>query len=64
MMMSPMIKTGRIGTEVLVGVLAGLSVVVCVWQAVEARDLFAPKEQVTTEEIGRASCRERVYSSV
>ena len=49
MMMSPMIKTGRIGTEVLVGVLAGLSVVVCVWQEVEARDLFAPKEQVTTE---------------
>mgnify|MGYP003693792193 CR=1 FL=1 len=29
--------------------LAGLSVVVCVWQDVEARDLFAPKEQATTE---------------
>src|SRR5947209_5324817 len=44
-----MIQTRRIGTEVLVRVLAGLSVVVCVWQEVEARDLFAPKEQATTE---------------
>src|SRR5206468_12277731 len=44
-----MIETRRIGTEVLVRVLAGLSVVVCVWQEVEARDLFTPKEQATTE---------------
>ena len=44
-----MIETRRIWTEVLVRVLAGLSVVVCVWQEVEARDLFAPKEQATTE---------------
>jgi hypothetical protein len=29
--------------------LAGLSVVVCVWQDVDARDLVAPKEQTTTE---------------
>jgi len=35
--------------EVLVGVIATLSLVVCIWQEVEARDLFAPKEQATTE---------------
>ena len=48
-MVAPMIETRRIGTKVLVRVLAGLSVVVCVWQEVDARDLFAPKEQATTE---------------
>ena len=35
--------------EVLVGVIATLSLVMCIWQTVEARDLFAPKEQATTE---------------
>ena len=35
--------------EVLVGVIATLSLVVCIWEEVEARDLFAPKEQATTE---------------
>jgi len=44
-----MIESGRRGTNVLVRVLAGLTVVVCVWQDVEARDLFVPKEQTTTE---------------
>ena len=48
-MVAPMIESGRRGTNVLVRVLAGLSVVVCVWQDVDARDLFAPKEQTTTE---------------
>ena len=33
----------------LVSLLAALSMVACVWQEVEARDLFTPKEQVTTE---------------
>ena len=35
--------------KVLVGVIATLSLVVCIWQKVEARDLIAPKEQATTE---------------
>jgi len=35
--------------EVLVRVIAGLILVICVWQDVEGRDLFAPKEQATTE---------------
>jgi hypothetical protein len=35
--------------QALVRIVVGLSVVVCAWQEVEARDLFAPKEQVTTE---------------
>jgi len=48
-MVAPMIESGRRGTNVLVRVLAGLTVVVCVWQEVDARDLFAPKEQTTTE---------------
>ena len=48
-MVSLMLETRRKGTEVLVRMLATLSVVVCVWQDVEARDLFAPKEQTTTE---------------
>ncbi|MDZ4733273.1 MAG: hypothetical protein SGJ16_06785 [Nitrospirota bacterium] len=42
-------ETRRKCTEILVRVLAGLSVVLCVWQTVEARDLFAPKEHATTE---------------
>ncbi len=48
-MVARMRETKRKGTEILVRVLAGLSVVLCVWQTVEARDLFAPKEQATTE---------------
>ena len=48
-MVAPMIESGRRGTNVLVKVLASLTVVVCVWQEVDARDLFAPKEQTTTE---------------
>lgn len=35
--------------QALVRIVVGLSVIVCAWQEVEARDLFAPKEQVTTE---------------
>ena len=35
--------------EVLVGVIATLSLVVCISQEAKARDLFAPKEQATTE---------------
>jgi hypothetical protein len=45
-MMTPTQYTRK---EVLVGVIATLSLVVCIWQEVEARDLFAPKEQETTE---------------
>ena len=44
-----MIETRRRGTAALLRVLASLSVLVCVWQEVEARDLFVPKEQATTE---------------
>src|SRR5262245_9958625 len=46
MMMTP---TQDMRKEVLVRVIASLSLVVCVWQDVEARDLFSPKEQATTE---------------
>lgn len=35
--------------EVLVGVIATLSLVVCISQEAKARDLFPPKEQATTE---------------
>ena len=35
--------------KVLVEVITTLSLVVCIWQEVEARDLFVPKEQGTTE---------------
>jgi hypothetical protein len=48
-MVALMIETRRRGKEVLARVLASLSVVVCVWQEVDARDSFAPKEQTTTE---------------
>ena len=44
-----MIETRSIGKQLLAGVFVGLSVIVCIWQEVEARDLFAPKEQATTE---------------
>jgi len=44
-----MIETRRRRRKVLAGIIAGLSIVVCVWQDVDARDLFPPKEQATTE---------------
>ena len=42
-------STKRIWKQVLASALAGVSIGFCVWQEVEARDLFAPKEQATTE---------------
>jgi len=44
-----MIPNERISTQFLAGVLISISIGFCVWQKVEARDLFAPKEQATTE---------------
>ena len=44
-----MIETRSIGKQLLVNLFAGLIVVICICQEVEARDLFAPKEQATTE---------------
>jgi len=37
------------GGKVVVGIFAGLMVIIYAWQTVEARELFAPKEQATTE---------------
>ena len=48
-MVALMIEARRKGTRVLARVFCGLTVVACVWQEVEARDLFAPKEQAATE---------------
>ncbi|HSS30172.1 MAG TPA: hypothetical protein VLL06_04060 [Nitrospiraceae bacterium] len=48
-MMIQMIETRPLRKLLLASLLAALSTVACVWQEVEARDLFAPKEQVTTE---------------
>ena len=48
-MVARMIETRRRRRKVLAGIIAGLSIVVCVWQDVDARDLFPPKEQATTE---------------
>ena len=48
-MMAPRIEARMRRKQTLVRILAGLSVFVCVWQEVEARDLFPQKEQVTTE---------------
>ncbi len=48
-MMAPLSETRRIGKQLLATMLAGLGILVCVRQEVEARDLFAPKEQATTE---------------
>ena len=42
-------ETTWIERQILVVVLAGLSIGVCVRQEVEARDPYAPKEQTTTE---------------
>jgi hypothetical protein len=41
-------ETGRTGGQILAGLLAGL-IFISVWQGVEAKDPFAPKEQATTE---------------
>jgi hypothetical protein len=49
MMMAQMIETKPLAKRFLASLLAVLGMFVCVWQEVEARDLFAPKEQVTTE---------------
>jgi hypothetical protein len=48
-MVARMIEARRRRKKVLAGMIAGLSIVVCVWQDVDARDLFPPKEQATTE---------------
>ncbi len=48
-MLAATTETGRIGKEVVASLLAGLSIVFCIWQDIDARDLFAPKEQATTE---------------
>jgi hypothetical protein len=48
-MMIQMTYTRPLRILFLVSLLAALSMVACVWQEVEARDLFATKEQVTTE---------------
>jgi hypothetical protein len=48
-MVALMTKNRKRETQALLTVLAGLSVVACGWQEVDARDLFAPKEQATTE---------------
>lgn len=42
-------ETGRVRTRVMASILAGLGFGFCVWQGVEARDPFVPKEQATTE---------------
>ena len=44
-----MIEIGNRGKQLLAIILVCLSGFVCVWQDVEARDLFATKEQATTE---------------
>ncbi|MGH7184305.1 MAG: hypothetical protein ACREJN_20355 [Nitrospiraceae bacterium] len=44
-----MIETRSMGRKVVVGIFAGLMAIICAWQTVEARELFAPKEQATTE---------------
>jgi hypothetical protein len=49
MMMAQMIETKPLAKRLLASLFATLGMFVCVWQEVEARDLFAPKEQVTTE---------------
>lgn len=48
-MVIPMRETSGRLTRILAGTLVGVSVGLCVWQGAEARDLFAPKEQATTE---------------
>lgn len=48
-MVGLMTKARMKGTQLLASVFACLSIIVCAWQTVEARDPFAPKEQATTE---------------
>ena len=47
--MAPMRETRRRGKQVLAGMLVGVGFGFCVCLEIEARDLFAPKEQATTE---------------
>jgi hypothetical protein len=44
-----MVLTQHTRDKVLVGVITIVSLAACIWQEVEARDLFAPKEQATPE---------------
>ena len=46
---APVMETRCMRKEVLVGMFAGLIIIVGAWEIVAARDLFAPKEQATTE---------------
>jgi hypothetical protein len=48
-MLAAKTEAGRIEKEVVASLLAGLSIVFCTWHDVDARDVFAPKEQATTE---------------
>ncbi|HSF68351.1 MAG TPA: hypothetical protein VLA67_13095 [Nitrospiraceae bacterium] len=48
-MYTPTTEAGGIEKEVLASLFVGLSVVFCISHDVEARDLFVPKEQATTE---------------
>lgn len=48
-MYTPTTEAGGIEKEVLASLFVGLSVVFCISRDVEARDLFVPKEQATTE---------------
>jgi hypothetical protein len=48
-MVVPMRKGRRLWKQLPASVLVGLSIGLCAWQGVEARDLFVPKEQATTE---------------
>ena len=49
MAQTPMIETKTIWTQLLAIVCVSLSIVLSVWQEVEARDPYAQKEQATTE---------------
>lgn len=48
-MVAPVTEARKNRLQALVTILAGLSIVVCAWHEVEARELVAPKEQTTTE---------------
>ncbi len=48
-MVVPMRTGRRRWRQLPASMLVGMSIGICAWQGVEARDLFAPKEQATTE---------------
>ena len=48
-MVVPMRTGRRLWRQLPASVLVGMSIGLCAWQGVEARDLFVPKEQATTE---------------